>query len=101
MSANKSPANFARPAEFLPERWLPSSPFPNDIKAAFQPFSVGPRSCIGKILAYAEMRLILARLLWNFNLESPVPLSDSLDWTTQKIYMMVEKQPFYVRLMPV
>ena len=33
-------------------------------------------------LAYAEMRLILARMLWNFDLELQ---PDSQDWTSQKV----------------
>jgi cytochrome P450 len=42
--------NFARPDDFVPERWLPNAPpeFTNDQKAVLQPFMVGPRGCIGK-----------------------------------------------------
>ncbi|KAK7416664.1 hypothetical protein QQZ08_011930 [Neonectria magnoliae] len=43
-----NPANFIRPDEFIPERWLGDPLFANDRKEAFQPFSVGPRNCIGK-----------------------------------------------------
>ena len=39
-------ANFDRPYDFLPERWL--DPKSKDIKEASQPFSVGPRGCIGR-----------------------------------------------------
>ncbi|MCJ1379675.1 hypothetical protein MMC17_002777 [Xylographa soralifera] len=48
-AANLSPSNFTSPTVFLPERWLPSSPpeFQDDKKGACQPFSVGPRNCIG------------------------------------------------------
>lgn len=35
-----------------------------------QPFSLGPRGCIGKHLSYMEMRLILGRLLWRFDVVS-------------------------------
>jgi cytochrome P450 len=48
-SAYRSERNFSRPTEFLPERWLGEDPqFATDVKDAFQPFSVGPQSCIGK-----------------------------------------------------
>lgn len=49
-AAHRSPANFHRPTEFLPERWLNDAPaeFERDDKGAFKPFSVGPRDCIGK-----------------------------------------------------
>lgn len=42
-----NPKNFKRPNEFIPERWI-SSEFATDNKAAFQPFSFGPRNCLGK-----------------------------------------------------
>lgn len=33
----------------------------------FKPFSFGSRDCIGKNLAYSEMRVIIARLLWRYD----------------------------------
>ena len=46
----QSSANFTNPKSFSPERWLQEVPKPyrNDRKDALQPFSVGPRNCIGK-----------------------------------------------------
>ena len=56
------PNNFAFPETFLPERWLPAN-HPDRPKATlsdkqevFQPFSVGPKACLGKGLAYAEIK---------------------------------------------
>ncbi|KAL4728169.1 hypothetical protein ACLX1H_004905 [Fusarium chlamydosporum] len=74
--------HFALPNEFVPERWLGDPRFANDAKRALQPFSLGPRDCVGKNLAYAEMRLILARLLWHFdvNLEA-----GSVGWDQRKM----------------
>ena len=42
--------NFTRAEDFVPERWLPNAPpeFTNDQRAVVQPFSVGPRGCLGK-----------------------------------------------------
>lgn len=34
--------------KFIPERWLGDPRFDSDRKDAFQPFSHGPRDCIGK-----------------------------------------------------
>jgi len=104
-TAYRSPLNFTRPNEFLPERWLakdkPSSPFSDDKKATLQPFSFGPRNCIGKNLAYAELRLILVRMIWNFDLNL-VGDGDGKDgkyaWEQQKTYILVEKVPLQVRL---
>ena len=46
----QSSANFTDPKSFVPERWLPEAPerYRNDRKDALQPFSVGPRNCLGK-----------------------------------------------------
>jgi cytochrome P450 len=53
-----------------------------------QPFSTGPRNCIGRNLAENEMRVILTRILWNFDLQ----LSDqSFHWEKQKSYILWEK----------
>ncbi|KAL2065351.1 hypothetical protein VTL71DRAFT_3021 [Oculimacula yallundae] len=101
LSASHSPSNFYLPRSFLPERWLPpaqndpGSPFRNDKRGASQPFSLGPRNCLGKSFAYNEMRVILARLLWNFDL-SMEPESDG--WDKQKTYVLWEKGPLMCKL---
>ncbi|KAL4995183.1 cytochrome P450 [Aspergillus recurvatus] len=90
-AAYRSASNFHLPDDFIPERWLPgarndpSSPFYNDNRAVVQPFSVGPRNCIGRNLAFAEMRVILARVLWNFDLEL---CRESVNWSEQKSYAL-------------
>lgn len=45
-----STRNFVRPDSFAPERWLPEGDmeFAKDDKKAFNPFSVGPRACLGR-----------------------------------------------------
>jgi cytochrome P450 len=42
------PANFGFPDEFIPERWLPSTPVGVFNKSAFVAFSAGHRQCLGK-----------------------------------------------------
>ncbi|KAK6063085.1 trichothecene c-15 hydroxylase [Seiridium cupressi] len=42
------PAFFQSPDEFIPERWLQGQQFASDRLDAVQPFSVGPRNCIGR-----------------------------------------------------
>jgi cytochrome P450 len=93
----RSPHNFYQPMSYAPERWLPNPPaqFANDDKSVVQPFSVGPRNCIGRNLAYNEMRLILARVLWNFDLEL---CDESREWYQQKTYILWEKPPLMCRL---
>jgi cytochrome P450 len=89
--------NFTSPNSYLPERWLHPTPsrFIDDNRAVLQPFSVGPRNCIGRNLAYNEMRLILARVLWNFDLEL---CPESENWTEQKIFFLWEKLPLFLKL---
>ncbi|KAK4544572.1 hypothetical protein LTR36_004144 [Oleoguttula mirabilis] len=93
--------NFARPDEFIPERWLPDAPpeFMNDKRDVLQPFMVGPRGCLGKSLAYAEMRLLLAKIIWHFDFE----LADAEeDWYSGlKAFMVWERGSLKVRLTPV
>ncbi|KAI4284881.1 MAG: hypothetical protein L6R38_001090 [Xanthoria sp. 2 TBL-2021] len=96
-STYRSSANFASPDTFDPERWLPEAPtkYRSDIKAALQPFSLGPRGCIGKSLAYFEIRSILTRMLWHFDMDLE---DESLGWTDQKEYTLWDKPPLWVRL---
>jgi len=92
-------SNFREPFSFRPERWLGDPRFNADIKGASQPFGIGPRGCIGRNLAYIEMRLVLARLLWNFDLELE---EGSRTWSNGvKNYLFWEKRPLLVRLKPV
>ncbi|KAI3553090.1 cytochrome P450 [Colletotrichum abscissum] len=94
-----SEKNFRDPFGFHPERWMQDPVFASDDKEAFQPFHVGPRNCIGRNLAYVEMRLILARMLWNFDIKIA---DDSRDWAgRQKIYLLWEKGPLNAYLKPV
>ena len=58
--------NYARATEFIPERWN-SKPDLIKHKDAFAPFSTGPFGCIGKNLAYMEVRTITAQLIDQFD----------------------------------
>lgn len=96
LATNYSTSNFTDPYTFKPERWMPgSSEYANDNRDARQPFSVGPRNCIGKNLAFSEMRQILARTLWRFDLEMVDP---GLEWERQKSYTLWSKGPLDCRI---
>jgi cytochrome P450 len=72
--------------------------FAYDSRKARQPFSAGPRNCIGKNLAYAEMRLLMASLLWHFDLELA---EESRDWMERnQIYTLWVKPELKVKLAP-
>ena len=74
-------AYFAKPFEFKPERWLsgdlnfPNTTGPGSVESeralaasAFTPFGFGRTSCIGKYLAYQEISLTLARMIWLYEM---------------------------------
>ncbi|KAF5636922.1 cytochrome P450 monooxygenase monooxygenase [Fusarium sp. NRRL 25303] len=98
-STYHSPRNFKNPDDFIPERWLQgnNTKYEGDRKDALQPFHVGPRNCLGRNLAYFEMRLLMARLLWRFDLELD---PRSVDWNRQEAYLLWEKPPMFVKLVP-
>jgi cytochrome P450 len=60
--------HFARPDEFIPERWLPGWEGVHDAQVNV-PFGSGPRICPGRSLAILEMRVVLATLYTSFDVE--------------------------------
>ena len=108
--------NWVNPDKFAPERWLPEKgsrllqgendaegytrpeEYNADKKDSFQTFSFGPRNCIGRNLAYAEMKLVLARLLFEFDLEWDGPEHDN--WFNQPVFMIWVKKPLKIKLHP-
>ncbi|KAK3367982.1 cytochrome P450 monooxygenase [Podospora didyma] len=108
-SACHSTCNFTRPQEFLPERWVYPEQFPNDKKHAAQPFSYGPRGCIGKMLSLIEQKIILAHIIWHFDLELEGSSEAAWKWACDgdefryiKTYINWEKpDELMVRLIPV
>ncbi|KAL8641848.1 MAG: hypothetical protein Q9228_001395 [Teloschistes exilis] len=89
-SSNRSAINFPDHVEdFDPSRWFTTDGGPKH-PAAYNPFSLGPRNCIGRNLAWLEMRLILSRLVWHFDLEA---VADLAGWEEQKTWILWDKQP--------
>lgn len=58
---------FPQPEEFLPERWTDEGRELVKERRAFIPFGYGAHSCVGKQLALNEMRLVLARVVKEFD----------------------------------
>lgn len=97
-AAYRSPLNFKDPDSFVPERWLPDGGYDSDRKEVLQPFSFGPRNCLGKNLAYHEMRIIMAKVLWHFDLE----LCEQSDrWADQKVFNLWQKPELWCRARPI
>lgn len=98
-AACRSPLNFRDPESFVPERWLGDARYAKDRREASQPFSIGPRSCLGRNISYAEMRIVLARLLFEFDLELMEPSKSWLE--NLKNFNLWQKDPLMVKLRPV
>ena len=69
---HRQECHFSDPLAFKPIRWLSNtSEGKSSVSSshpAFCPFSIGPRSCAGRVLAYAEMSIVLARILFLFDM---------------------------------
>lgn len=97
LAASRSATNFTSPDSFIPERWIGDDPtYARDRKDAVQPFSYGPRNCIGRNLAYVEMKLVLANIIWRYDLVN----CTADGWLDQKVYILWEKGPVNVKLIP-
>ena len=71
-SIHHNPTYFPEPFLYSPERWLVGEGVstPASIESAysaFNPFSIGPRSCIGKGMAITELMLTMAMVCWHFD----------------------------------
>jgi len=100
----RDPQYFTDPDSFHPERFLPRTHpfyqerFANDNMSVWKPFSYGARDCIGKNLAYAEMRVIAARFLHRFDYTVD---KDSEGWHDDlRIFFMWQKAPLMLKVTP-
>ncbi|KAI9168061.1 putative cytochrome P450 [Paramyrothecium foliicola] len=66
---------FPKPYEFQPERWL--DPDSKSVKEASQPFSLGPRGCLGQNFAMMEINQILAKMIFKYDLKL---VNKDFDW---------------------
>jgi cytochrome P450 len=62
---------FPEPLEFRPERWIVGEKASSAesvalAESAFCAFSAGPRSCPGKNLAWLEMMIVMAKIIYKF-----------------------------------
>ncbi|KAF4761614.1 hypothetical protein N7455_002375 [Penicillium solitum] len=96
-STYHSESHFTKADSFIPERWLDSRDkrFESDSRTAVQPFSLGPRNCLGRNLAYAEMRLIVTKVFWGFDMTMD---ESSAAWNIQKSYNIWERKLLMVNL---
>ncbi|KAH7309879.1 cytochrome P450 [Stachybotrys elegans] len=105
-AAARSPRFFTDPLKYRPERWLPtdhprySARFKDDNLKASKPFSQGPRGCPGGAIALATIKLLMAKVIWQFDLEASLGqgrLSFEKDF---KFLVFWERPPFWVQFQP-
>ncbi|XP_068683870.1 cholesterol 24-hydroxylase-like [Montipora foliosa] len=64
---HRIPEVWPKPDEFDPDRFSPESKSSSfGLRSAYFPFSLGPRTCIGQTFAQFEARVLMARLLQEF-----------------------------------
>ncbi|KAI8626380.1 cytochrome P450 [Xylariaceae sp. FL1651] len=83
-------------ASFEPERWLVGGGGEFDAGAGPQlAFGLGTRQCFGKRLAHLEMRIIIALIVWTFEL---LPCPSALSGHKPVLIMTNRPKDCYVRL---
>lgn len=69
-----NPSYYPEPFKYDPSRWMvgQDNHLENDgvnlARSAFCPFSAGTRACLGKVLAYKELSVALARLVFLYDI---------------------------------
>ena len=68
-----NPAYYPDPFTYRPERWIVSEQNTKEqvacAKENFQAFSIGPVGCVGKNLAYTELMLTMARVVYALDIK--------------------------------
>lgn len=66
---HRLPKAWAEPGKFDPDRFSPDAKSSvRSQEAMYYPFSIGPRTCIGQTFAQFEARVLMARLLQEFEM---------------------------------
>jgi cytochrome P450 len=71
MGIQRDARHYTSPDAFIPDRWIDSerpTSWNHDART-FIPFTIGQFACLGKNLAYQELRLLLGCLVRNFEFE--------------------------------
>ena len=76
-SLHRDPKYWENPDEFDPERFSPENK-DKVRKGVYQPFGQGPRQCLGYNYARYLIKLTIAYVLRNFNIENPENLPQKI-----------------------
>jgi len=85
-------AAFPEANEYIPERWLNGKR--SAVEKYFNPFSYGPRACIGRNVAMMEMLKIVANVLKRYHFE----LIDPTHETVLREGFLVKPTELWVRM---
>lgn len=92
-SVTHDPRNFKDPYAFAPERWL--DPVTDNLNAS-QPFLLGTRNCIGQNMAWMELRILVAKMVFLFDFEL---IDGNLDWVKDgSVYRLWEKPDLWTKV---
>jgi cytochrome P450 len=84
---NRHPHYYHDPLHYRPQRWLAhrhplsDTAFKNDNLKAFFSFSLGPRICLCREVAWMQGRLFIAKVLWSFDIAKGPGQYPSLETT--------------------
>lgn len=92
---------------FRPERWVTGegdntvfdSQFVDDKLKDFHPFSQGPRMCTGREIAWWQIRVFIAKILWKFDLRDVPGVEVDVDKDLRG-WGLYEKPEFRVKFLP-
>lgn len=82
-------------AEFKPDRWTQTGPFPRIPGFAFETFHNGPRKCIGMNLSLVEMKVFIAQIVSRFQVD---PIDDGPIEVASPAFTLRPKDKLRVRL---
>ncbi|KAH7982861.1 hypothetical protein HPB52_007704 [Rhipicephalus sanguineus] len=74
-SLHRNPNEFEKPDEYIPERFM-SEENSHRHPFSFIPFSAGPKNCIGQKFVMMEIKIVLAKILSKFTVESTCPIEE-------------------------
>ncbi|KAI5918478.1 cytochrome P450 [Camillea tinctor] len=101
-ATSRSERYWAKPRVYAPERWLPSTHpdydpiFDKDSRAAFKPFSMGPRGCPGQHMGYRQTSVLFAKMVWKLDWE--FVNRGQVDWDRDtRLYAIWKRPPVMVK----